>query len=914
MNIRWKLGHKITLLWLASIGLSMALVGVVFVYMVKDLNDNAIHKSMSSGFNFILSELEQNDREIASSVATLVARRAMIASANMISSYQDIDNYSPIIFDVEKDTILDQIQRYAKSADLDLITVFDADWRLLAFYSLSSDGSVDSGFTTYIDGQAFIKETMVPSDKSLRKINALPLFVTEHSDQPDLRKVMAFRDTSREGLLTGRLAPLVNRSNDGGGKIVGFVKVGRLLGAAFAEKISANTGFQFGLLMPDGYSIGQLGDEVLDVEEMDLPELKRSARDAIEVGIENETYVIAGHSQEQQAGQKITFLLGKEKQGLTTEVTAFRNASFVVLAAVTLIIAPFGIFYIGHFISSPINRIVSGFENLRNGEYALLDEVAGNDEMNQMTVSFNITSQTLKKRERELQRLSTGIELSPVLVIITDHAGLIEYVNPKFEEVTGYDLKSVLGKTPRILKSDQASDKEYAEMWELLSAGNIWKGEFLNKKKNGDQFWESRSITPIRGKDGKIDSYLSVGEDITERKQSEQEIVKLNQLLEQRIEQRTKNLRERESLNRQILFSAGEGIFGLDTLGNTSFVNPAASLILGYREDELIGREMHALIHHSYPDGSPYSEDLNPMKAAFTDGEVRSVNDEVFWTKAGHPVAVHYTSTPIFKGDEIDGAVITFNDITETKKRELELKRSNTELQDFAYAASHDLQEPLRKIQSFSERLEVNYSDKLDDKAQLYLDRIVTSATRMRQLIDDLLNYSRITTKPQPFQLVDFGELLGGVLDDLETSIDEAGASINVGDIPAIEADPTQIRQLMQNIISNSIKFRREEERLSVEISGSIKQGISSGTRNSECEIVIRDNGIGFEAKFKDRIFGVFERLHGRGEYPGTGIGLATCRKIVERHGGSIDADGVPGEGTTFTITLPIKQNTGERT
>ena len=237
------------------------------------------------------------------------------------------------------------------------------------------------------------------------------------------------------------------------------------------------------------------------------------------------------------------------------------------------------------------------------------------------------------------------------------------------------------------------------------------------------------------------------------------------------------------------------------------------------------------------------------------------------------------------------------------------LEKSNTELQQFAYAASHDLQEPLRKIQTFGSRIEAKYSNKLDQRGNEYLTRMLGAAGRMQILIQDLLSLSRVTTQANPLVETDLNEVVDGVLSDLEVQIEQSNAEIVVKTLPVIKVDATQMRQLFQNLITNAIKFAREG--VSPEIF--IESRLLTTRTVPEVEISIRDNGIGFEQQYAERIFSVFQRLHGRGDYEGTGIGLALCRKIVERHNGTIIANGKSGEGAVFIVTLPIEDLQEER-
>lgn len=243
-----------------------------------------------------------------------------------------------------------------------------------------------------------------------------------------------------------------------------------------------------------------------------------------------------------------------------------------------------------------------------------------------------------------------------------------------------------------------------------------------------------------------------------------------------------------------------------------------------------------------------------------------------------------------------------------------ELERSNRDLADFASVASHDLQEPLRKIQAFGDRLSATYSDKLGDGGLDYLNRMTSAATRMRSLIQDLLSYSRVASGAQPLQQVAVGTLVDEVLTDLERRIEETSAGVSVGALPVIEADPLQMRQLFQNLIANGLKFvlpgTTPEIRVWAErvASGPPHARSSRDAANPTWRISVADNGIGFDAQYLDRIFAPFQRLHGRAEYEGTGMGLAICRRIAERHGGDITATSEIGVGSTFIVTLPERQ------
>jgi signal transduction histidine kinase len=233
------------------------------------------------------------------------------------------------------------------------------------------------------------------------------------------------------------------------------------------------------------------------------------------------------------------------------------------------------------------------------------------------------------------------------------------------------------------------------------------------------------------------------------------------------------------------------------------------------------------------------------------------------------------------------------------ERANVELQRSNSELEQFASVASHDLQEPLRKVQTFGDQLERRYGEDLNDEAKDYLRRMRNASARMSVLIDDLLRFSRVTTHAKPHIPVDLERVARDVVQDLEARVSETHGRVELGRLPQAQADPTQMRQLLQNLIGNALKFHRPG------VPPVVKVSAVDAPRPGTVAFEVADNGIGFEADYQERIFRVFERLHPRDVYAGTGIGLALCRKIAERHGGSITGVGRPGEGATFTVVLP---------
>lgn len=354
---------------------------------------------------------------------------------------------------------------------------------------------------------------------------------------------------------------------------------------------------------------------------------------------------------------------------------------------------------------------------------------------------------------------------------------------------------------------------------------------------------------------------------------------------------------------REILETMTDALFVLDEAGRIRVVNGAVTTLLGYAESELLGRSIDTLEWVS--GDATISRTLAELSRR---GPIRD-QERVFRYKDGGRVDVGVSISPVSEDDVRSGAVVIARDIRARKRADEELRsftrrleQSNRELEDFAYVASHDLQEPLRKIQAFGDRLETKYGGGLPPQALDYIVRMRGAAGRMQVLINDLLTFSRVATNAHPFVPVDLGEVAREVAHDLEGRAHETGGRIVIGPLPTIDADPLQIRQLLQNLAGNALKFHRDGVPPVVEIHAAIDD---EGT----CRITVEDNGIGFDDKYAERIFTMFERLHGRGGYEGTGIGLAICRRIAERHGGTIAARSGPGEGSTFTVRLPVQQD-----
>ena len=493
----------------------------------------------------------------------------------------------------------------------------------------------------------------------------------------------------------------------------------------------------------------------------------------------------------------------------------------------------------------------------------------------------------------------------------------------------------------------------------------------------GHLVWVQVSVSLVRDETEKPLYFISQIQDISEQKaalrdrqQAERALQQLNTELEARVTKRTTELstinkslaneiEQRRQVERElqqsqvrlraIIDNAPSVIYLKEPEGRLQLVNQEFETIFGLTSAEVVGKTDREL----FPPEIAAAFAVNDRRVVETtrplqteevvlqaDGKLHTYLSIKFpiCDRPGKVVQIGGIATDITERKQIEHLLQKTNEELErrVRKRTAELKRvnasleaeiaerreserrlsktaadlkiSNRALQDFAYVASHDLQEPLRKIRAFGDRLQVKYAEELGERGQDYLRRMQNAAERMQGLIKDLLAYSRITTKTQPFVATDLNLIVKEVLSDLETAIEQTKGQVRLDRLPTIEADPLQMRQLFQNLIGNALKFHLPEQAPIITISQKMLPD-----SESIIELQIEDNGIGFDEKYLDRIFTPFQRLHGRSEYEGTGMGLAICRKIVERHGGRLTAESSLGQGATFTIFLPRIQPKNER-
>ncbi len=505
-----------------------------------------------------------------------------------------------------------------------------------------------------------------------------------------------------------------------------------------------------------------------------------------------------------------------------------------------------------------------------------------------------------RQAEQRLRMLEASVSASIDGITISDvhqpDYPLI-YVSPGFERMTGYRADEVLGRNCRFLQNDDRDQPALDEIRKALKAETQCRVVLRNYRKDGALFWNELTMYPLHDAAGRLTHYVGIQRDVTGRKQVEDAL--------------------RQSEERYTLaVSAGNvGVWDWNLETNEIYIDSILKQILGY-EDHEIKNELDDWGRYVHPDDG---EKVMEAATAHLEGKAPVYEVEHRMLHRGGGIRWFVARGTAMR--DVEGKPVrmvgTDTDVTERKLAEQELARINAkleqrnrELQDFAHVASHDLQEPLRKIRAFADLMQEDYSENVDETGKYYLDRMQDAAKRMAGLITDLLVYSRVTTKVRPFGKVDLNAVVADVISDLEMQIQETGGRITVSTLPTIDADSTQMHRLLQNFIANALKFHKPGEAPVVEVSGVLEKhpARNGADTRAMCRLEVRDNGIGFDEKYLDRIFTPFQRLHGRGSYAGTGMGLAICRRIVERHHGTITAHSTPGEGAQFVVMLPVQQ------
>lgn len=512
-------------------------------------------------------------------------------------------------------------------------------------------------------------------------------------------------------------------------------------------------------------------------------------------------------------------------------------------------------------------------------------------------------SDIAQQGEAQYHRMISEVEGYAIFLMSTE--GVIQSWNRGAEIIKGYKAEEIIGKNFRIFyaEGDQKSGLPESLLQIAREQGRAMH-EGWRVKKNGQKFWGSIVITALHDDKGNVTGFSKVTRDLTERKTAEDSLVQYARQLEHKNEELR---RSEERYHRMVDEVEDYAILLLSTEGIIQNWNRGAELIKGYKAEEIVGKSFHVFyLEADLISGLPERllQTARDHGRAVHEGWRVRKNGSKFWG------SIVITALHDDNGNVTGFSKVT-RDLTERKVAEdrlvqyaQQLEQKNQELEQFAFVASHDLREPLRKISTYSDRLLGGTTTA--ERHRDYLERMQNASRRMMSLIDDLLAFSGIGRQPEDMEETDLRAVVTEIISDLEPVIEAKKARVSVGIMPTIMAHPSQMRQLFQNLIANSLKFNNKETP-EICVSSELVSGKEYALSKGAYKIYVEDNGIGFEKEYAKKIFDIFQRLHGRLEYEGTGIGLAICKKIVEAHGGSITAEGKQGEGATFTITLPVE-------
>ncbi|RDI70829.1 PAS domain S-box protein [Halopelagius longus] len=479
-----------------------------------------------------------------------------------------------------------------------------------------------------------------------------------------------------------------------------------------------------------------------------------------------------------------------------------------------------------------------------------------------------------KEREQELELFRTLLDntTDSVLVIDPETADFVD-VNETACRQLGYDRDELLDLSVPEMERRFADIEDWNAHVEQVREEGAVTAEGVHVRKDGTTYPAEVNVTWVE-----LDReyMVAVARDMTERRKRE------------------RRLRESEQQYRTLAENIPNGIITLfDDDLRYSLAAGRAFDELPIAPTDVEGR----LVGDVWPDN--VSDALESAYQAALDGEAQEIEFEY----AGREWIVYVVPITDVDG-EVFGGMTIGHDITERKEYQRRLEESNERLEQFAYAASHDLQEPLRMVSSYLSLIERRYGDQLDEDGEEFLEFAVDGADRMREMIDGLLEYSRVDTQGDPLEPTDLNEVLGDTFENLQMQIEETDAEITTEPLPVVEGDASQLRQLFQNLLSNAIEYSGD---------GPPRIRVESERDGREHLVSVHDDGIGIDPDSQDRVFEVFQRLHSHEEHPGTGIGLALCQRIVERHGGRIWVESEPGEGATFSFTLPAVDSPDER-
>jgi PAS domain S-box-containing protein len=497
-----------------------------------------------------------------------------------------------------------------------------------------------------------------------------------------------------------------------------------------------------------------------------------------------------------------------------------------------------------------------------------------------------------RRAEASTRLLASVVESSDDGIISKDLNGIVTTWNKGAERIFGYSAEEIIGKPISLIAAPDRPDEMPDILARIKKGERIDHYETLRRTKSGAIIDISLTVSPVYDAAGQIAGASKIVRDITERKKAEE-----------RLRLSEAQARQARDWLQTTLASIGDAVIATDAQGRVTLINDVAQSLTGWTEEKAAGLRLEEVFVISNAETGAPAE--NPVSKALREGRVVGLaNHTRLSAKDGRRIPIDDSAAPIRDPDgKVTGVVLVFRDITERKKTEdavqqslEELRRSNEDLNHFAFAASHDLQEPLRMITSYSQLLLQSYNGPVENEAAVCVNFISEGTKRMRALLADLLAYTQVNASEQrSVELIDVNRVFQKAIENLETAIADSKAVVTSGLLPSVAGQEAHFIQLFQNLIGNAIKYRGEK---------TPRIHVSAAKQDGVWRFAVSDNGIGVAPEYHQKIFGVFKRLHGK-NIPGTGIGLAICQRVVHRYGGRIWVESQAKEGATFCFTLP---------
>jgi PAS domain S-box-containing protein len=485
-----------------------------------------------------------------------------------------------------------------------------------------------------------------------------------------------------------------------------------------------------------------------------------------------------------------------------------------------------------------------------------------------LAVTHDITER--KRAEGADLLLSAIVDSSDDAIISKNLDGVITSWNKSAERLFGYTAEEAIGKTvAALLVPDDRQEEEPDILARLRKGERVDHFETLRRHKDGSLIDLSLTISPVKDHQGRIIGASKVARDITERKKSEKRLIEQARLLD----------------------LSSDAILVRDGQDRILDWNRAAEKMYGFTREEALGKISHELLRTEFPDSLPGIREIL-LRDGHWSGEL------IHTCRIGSRINTlsRWVSERDQKGD-LTRILESNNDITERVRVQEEVRRANQDLEQFAFSATHDLQEPLRSVKIYSELLAKRHGDTVDEEARKFITFVHSGATRMEMLVRDLLAYTQVAKFDAPSETANANEALNGALANLGGAISESGAKISADPLPSLPVHGMHLQQVFQNLIGNAIKYRSPDRQPVLHVGVDRQDGYWL--------FAVSDNGIGIAAEYRENIFGLFKRLHTSDEYSGTGIGLAICQRIIDRYHGRIWVESEPGRGSTFRFKLP---------